>query len=114
MKTITLIAGTCCILLFVAFSVSAGPAGSGEGSAELDELKRQVSSLRERVEALEKRTIIVSRLQPRTHEFMIKLPEALRRRTYLPKGWQEREFNGITYYVIPLGQDVRYPSQLVK
>lgn len=114
MKTIALIVGTCCILLFVAFSVNADPAGSREGSAEFHELKRQVSSLRERVEALEKKAIIVSRLQPRTHEFMIKLPEALRRHAYLPKGWQEREFNGIIYYVIPLGQDVRYPSRMVK
>lgn len=114
MKTIALIAGTCCILLFVAFSVSAGPASFGEGSAEIDELKKQVSSLRERVEALEKTAIIVSGLQPRTHEFIIRLPEALRRRAYLPKGWQEREFNGITYYVIPLNQNASHLSQLVK
>lgn len=114
MKTIALITGICCILLFVALSVSAGPASSGAASAEFDELKKEISSLRERVEALEKRSIIVSRLQPRTHDFIIRLPEALRRRAYLPKGWQEREFNGITYYVIPLSQDVSHLSRMVK
>jgi len=114
MKRLALIAGTCCVLLVVAFSAGAGPADFEDGSAEIDELKKEVCSLRERVEALEKATIIVSRPQPRTDEFTIRVPEALRRRRHLPKGWQERQFNGITYYVIPLNQNASHPSRLVK
>jgi len=107
MKKIITIVGTACVLLIVAFSIGAAPAEPEDISAEIAALRKEVLSLQERVKALEKRldsaTIIVPRSQPWKGD--LRLFDALRQYAPVPKGWQKRQFNGITYYVIPIDQN---------
>ena len=102
----------------MALSLDAAPADPEDISAQLAELNKQVHSLQERVKALEERlekaTIILPKPQPWLGKPTIKVPVPFFHHECIPKGWQKRKFNGITYYVIPLGQNVSLTSYLEK
>ncbi|MFB0524090.1 MAG: hypothetical protein ACETVZ_01010 [Phycisphaerae bacterium] len=112
MKKIITIVGTICFLLILAFSIGAAPVDPKDISAEISALRKEVLSLQERVKALEKRldsaAIFVPGSQPWRGGF--RLLDALRQYTPVPKGWQKRQFNGITYYVIPIDHNFVCPS----
>lgn len=105
------VAGICCVLAAAGFGIRAEPGDYTDVSAEIAGLKKQISSLEERIKSLEKRlensTIIRFDIPPHLDKPIIKTPEMFLRHKHLPKGWIQREFNGIPYYIIPLSQDVK-------
>ena len=109
MKKVVTIVGTFCVLLVLALSVAATPAEPKDILAEVIKLRNEVLSLRERVEALEKclknATIIFRRVQPLRGDSILTETELFHQRGHIPKDWQKRQFNGMTYYIIPIGQD---------
>jgi hypothetical protein len=111
-----LVAG--CLLVVLAFCVGAAPAESEDLSGQIKTLKKELSSLQEHVQRLEKRLekaeLIISRLWPGQDDAMCVTPPMLCPRTPLPKGWQKRQFNGITYYLVPVDEDGQIPTPLTK
>jgi len=90
----SLIAGTS--LLYVA---AASPEPPREPS-EIEQLKNEVTALRQRVETLEKRladrSIIIPKDNGRQGPIVIEPPTPTR------KGWRPFEFNGMQFYVVPI------------
>jgi len=110
-KSITIV-GIACVLLIVALSIGAAPADPKDISAEIAELRKEVLSLQERVKALEKRLDNAAIIVPKSWPWKgdLRLFDAPRQYAPVPKGWQKRQFNGITYYVIPIDQNSDCPS----
>jgi hypothetical protein len=61
--------------------------------SELKQLRNRVAELEERIGKLEKQRSYVAVPQP--------MPVPPQRRA-VPENWQEREFNGLKYYIVPL------------
>lgn len=101
MKRAILLLSTVCLLSLVVFCAGAAPDDDDDTSADIEALKKEIATLRQRVEALEKqlgeRRIII----PRTPRGQV---PGLTPRDYqrTPEGWQKRYFNGIPYYIIPI------------
>ena len=72
-------------------------------TAESDEsLQAELISLRSKVESLEQR---VATLETQQADRMLKdFQPALPQMPQTLRGWQRRQFNGMSYYVIPLQQ----------
>ena len=90
MKTAISLAVIVCCVLGVVWAVTANERQEPKPS--------EVEALRDRVKALEDR---VAALEGQVHM----APRLLRTPPHVPERWQPREFNGITYYVIPIEQD---------
>jgi hypothetical protein len=93
----------CCVTLCVA-AVLVLPSIADEKSAkdptsELMQLRDKVAQLEARVAALEKKPPYVA-LPPRSDAYQFR-----RGPSELPSGWHEQMFNGIKYYIVPLGKD---------
>jgi hypothetical protein len=102
MKRTALLAVTGVVLVVVILCAgSTSPAPSPEPS-EIEQLKQEVASLRQRVESLEKqlkdRAFIVPR-GGRESPMIIRPPS---RPGPVPKDWRPFEFNGMQYYVVPV------------
>jgi hypothetical protein len=67
---------------------------------QIKQLSARVAILEKRVAELEKRQPMVVVPQPQPSLPHAPSPSAPIRP--LPKGWQQREFNGIPYYIVPL------------
>ncbi len=73
--------------------------------SEVEQLKKEVAALRRRVDLLEKRlndkegVILVAPQDGRVRPDIID-PYAIRRET--PRNWKQGEFNGMTYYIVPI------------
>jgi hypothetical protein len=87
----------CC--LFGGIMALAAEDESTPKPSELDALRKQVQALEARIEVLEK-LLAEQRQGPNA----LTLPPSLHGRP-VPETWSRREFNGMPYYVIPLGQD---------
>jgi hypothetical protein len=83
---------------------AAGPVGPPE-PADTAALKEQIRALEKRVEVLEERL----RQQPPAGAFAI--PPATKPTLALPKGWQQRDFNGMPYYLVPAQEAQVAPAQ---
>jgi len=118
MKKIVTIVIAGCLLVVLAFCVGAAPAESEDLSGQIKALKNELSSLQERVQALEKRLekaeVIIPHIWPGQDDDKYVTPLMLCPRTPLPKGWQKRQFNGITYYLVPVDEDGQIPTTLTK
>lgn len=78
----------------------AGEKGPASPAEPLQLLQEKVAKLEARVAALEKQqpSVVLRADSPTPSE-------------PLPKGWQKREFNGTSYYVVPLrGDETSAPS----
>ncbi len=118
MKKMIAIVITICILLIMVFSTGAAPVASQDVSADIAEMKKEVLSLRERIKSLEDRlenvTTILPQLKSWKQDLIINgLEDPLQYRQN-PKGWQQRQFNGHLYYLIPLEQEAKLPRFLEK
>ncbi len=71
---------------------SQNPSQQPSSSEQLKKLQEKVAQLDARVAALEKRPALLA-LPPASPSAPLQLP----------KGWQQREFNGLRYYDVPLG-----------
>ena len=97
------VGGILATIALCAGAASPGPAGD---SSEIEQLKKQIEALSRRVESLEKRlkdsqTIVLPRnrmMPPMTID-----PNSLLRQRSTPRGWRRFEFNGMPYYMVPIG-----------
>jgi len=67
----------------------------------IETLKAETERMAERLATLEKDRMVVPPVPSRPDMPIIRPPHD----GLMPKGWVPREFNGRTYYVIPIGQD---------
>ena len=90
MKTTIPIAVIVCCVLGSVWAVAANERQEPKPS-EVEALRDRVKALEDRVAAMEEQVRVAPRL--------------LRTPRQVPERWQPREFNGMTYYVIPIEQD---------
>ncbi|MBD3178483.1 MAG: hypothetical protein GF417_02205 [Candidatus Latescibacteria bacterium] len=104
--SLLLVAG--CIVLAALFAYDAKSAGGGTESGEeehnTEQFLARISSLEEKVESLERRVLT---LEARQHETLtnIVVPERWPEMESIPPGWEQREFNGMPYYMVPVQRD---------
>ncbi len=89
--------GILCLLGITLSVIQAFPIRQEDQTKQIEELKKQVGALAQRIAILE------SKLQKLT----LAIPQTFPDLKQLPKGWQKREFNGLEYYVIPIEQDIK-------
>lgn len=75
---------------------------------ELTQLKQRIESLERRVAELEKQRMKIQ-TQPK-----IIMPERLPPLQDVPGSWEKREFNGISYYIIPIDQKQEVETEMRK
>ncbi len=111
MKKIALFVGICGVLTVAAFRASAETGDSADGSDEIAQLKKQISSLDERIKSIEKRlddcTIITLTPPVERDGLSFRVPGIIPRQQRLPRGSVRREFNGIPFYIVPINQDAK-------
>jgi seryl-tRNA synthetase len=96
--------GVLCLLAIAMSWGGAFPTGQEDLAKQVQDLKKQVAALEEKVADLEKR------LQKLT----LTIPQAFPELKQLPKGWEKREFNGMSYYIIPIDQDLKKPKPTIR
>jgi len=67
---------------------------------QVEKLTNQVEMLEKRIKSLEKQLQSVDRMR-------IEIPKTFPKLQKLPKGWREHEFNGLTYYIVPLSKEIK-------
>lgn len=67
-------------------------------SKQIKELQNQVEMLEKRIQSLEKE------LKSLAHR-SVAIPKTFPKLQKVPEGWEEYEFNGMNYYIIPLKID---------
>ncbi len=96
------------VLAGVVLCVQAASSEPVQESSEIEQLKDEIAALRRRVEALEKRLpdlpIIVPKDNGRQGPIVIEPPSPTR------KDWRPFEFNGMQFYVVPLGNEQTRPA----
>ena len=93
-----LLAGVCVLSLVCAGGAEQAKETTPESGPS--DLKAAVADLTKRVAALEKMT---QQLEASRRSLVIS-PGALPAQKPIPKDWQQREINGWTYYIVPLGE----------
>jgi hypothetical protein len=71
-----------------------------ETTKQIEQLKKQVTTLEQRIKDLD--------------EQLQKLKSTIPAALLNPNGWPKLEFNGQTFYVIPLGQDSRKTETVIR
>lgn len=93
------------LLLFATASAGPGVApGQEKPEAGLEALQKQVAALEAKVAALEKQI----------EKLSFSIPKSFPDLKQLPKGWERREFNGMTYYIIPINQDQKKEAAVIR
>ncbi len=76
---------------------------SSQGSSEIEQLRNEVATLRQRVEALEERlkdaTLSAALKESKAGSGVIDPYHGLRQE---PPHWKKGEFNGVPYYIVPI------------
>ncbi|MHC4586389.1 MAG: hypothetical protein ACYS3N_17805 [Planctomycetota bacterium] len=95
------------IILIITFLVMGATDLNHSRDNSIAQLKARISSLEQRVEGLEKKlqTSATKRSSVTTR------PSRPSREQTLPRGWRRKEFNGVPYYLVPLGQKQSRPSR---
>ena len=88
------------VLLIMAFLVMGAADPNHSRDDSIARLRARISSLERRVEALDKR-LRTSTVKPGPAP---RRPSGPPRAQILPKGSLRRQFNGVPYYLVPLGQ----------
>lgn len=112
MKRAVLFLATGGILAAAALCVAAAAPGPSGDSATIDQLKKEIGTLRERVDSLEKRLDEQgqSAAQMRVWPPTTPDPNSLLQPRSVPKSWRQFEFNGRPYYVLPVDGSTRPAS----
>ncbi|MHC4580925.1 MAG: hypothetical protein ACYS14_05670 [Planctomycetota bacterium] len=99
MKTPVSIA-TVVVLLIMTFLIMGATNPNRSRDESIARLRARISSMERRIERLEKR-LQTSTVRPSPAP---RRPSRPPRAQSLPKGSQRRQFNGMPYYLVPLGQ----------
>ena len=97
-------AGILCLSALALSWAAASPARQEDLAKQVQDLKKQVRALEDKVASLE------SRLQQLT----LTIPQTFPDLKQLPKGWQKYEFNGMSYYIVPLDQDLKKAKPAIR
>ena len=87
-----------CVIFAVAIAYAAGTRENKEQS-EIALLKKRVDALENKVNSLEQR------LSEKEKSLKLVIPPKFPEMQPLPEGWQQREFNGLPYYLVPLDKN---------
>lgn len=90
------------VVIFVIFAVAIAYATGSREDKEQSEvvlLKKRVAILEKKVDSLEKR------LSEKEQSLKLVIPPKFPEMQPLPEGWQQREFNGLPYYLVPLDKN---------
>ena len=79
--------------------------------ASQEDLAKQVQDLKKQVAALEQK---VTSLESRLQQLTLTIPQTFPELKQLPKGWQKYEFNGMTYYIVPVDQDLKKTKPVIR
>ncbi len=93
----------------------AGAAAPSSESAQIEQLKKEVADLRQRVELLEER--LKSDLIPATTKDGKERPGVINPYPGLrqvPQNWHRGEFNGMPYYIVPIDKSQTPPTEVKK
>jgi TolA-binding protein len=96
--------GILCLSVIALSWGAAFPGGQEDLAKQVQDLKKQVRALEDKVASLE------SRLQQLT----LTIPQTFPDLKQLPKGWQKYEFNGMSYYIVPLDQDLKKAKPAIR
>ena len=120
MKTSKSIAAVVVLLIITFLVMGATDLNHCRGDS-IEQLKARISSLEQRVESLEKKlqTSATKRSSAMTRpsrpsrerSSATRRPSSPPRGQSLPRGWRRKEFNGIPYYIVPLGQKQTRPGR---
>jgi len=103
MKRAILFFATVGILAVVTLCVAAASPDPSDDSATIDQLKKEIETLRQRVDSLEKRLEqSQSAAQTRVWPLTPIDPNGAVQPHPIPRNWKRFEFNGMPYYVIPV------------
>jgi hypothetical protein len=85
--------GVACLTAAMIQRSGADDKAPGDVMTQLKQLQEKVAKLEARVVDLERKPSYIT--LPETSRGLRSLPN-------VPKGWQQREFNGMKYYIVPL------------
>jgi hypothetical protein len=91
-------------LLITTFLVMGSTDLNHTGDDSIAQLKARSSSLEKRVEELEKKLQTNTAKRSSVRRSVTRRPLGPSRDQSLPRSWRRKEFNGIPYYIVPLGQ----------
>ncbi len=96
------------IIFVIFFCILAAPISWSQTKSEKDEnISKQVMKLKKQVERLEKRIkSLEKQLQSfdgRSNKILKNVPQF----QILPEGWREVEYEGLTYYIVPLANETK-------
>lgn len=101
-----------------AFGAAGAPSSEASLADEVKSLRTQVEQLENRLKALESAAPRITATLPPKGQFQPLLPEAMGPNRVqlavpadLPPGTVQREFNGMTYYVMPIRESADSPSR---
>ena len=98
---------TIIVLLVMTFLVMGATNLNGSREDSIAQLKARINSLEKRVAGLEKKLQTRPVKRSSTSRSASRSP----REKSLPRGWRRKEFNGIPYYIVPIGQKQSRSSQ---
>jgi len=111
-KHLSLLAVVSGILATVALCTGpTSPPPAPSEQSQVEELKKEVDSLRQRVESLEKQLKDHCLIIPRTVRESPMIIRPPGRPGPVPKDWHPFEFNGMTYYVVPVNTPQVSPQE---
>jgi hypothetical protein len=90
--------------IVAASAVLALPSRQESPDRQPDELKKQMASLELRITALE----------GQLEKLTLAIPQTFPDLKQLPKGWERREFNGLSYYIIPIEQTQNRDKTIIR
>ncbi len=93
----------------------AGTAAPSSESSQIEQLKKEVADLRQRVELLEER--LKNDLIPATTKDGKERPGVISPYPSLrqvPQNWRRGEFNGVPYYIVPIDKSQTPPNETAK
>jgi len=91
-------------LLGMLLGLMASPVPQEDQAKQIEELKKQLGALEQRI------TVLEGKLQKLT----LIIPQTFPDLKQLPKGWEKREFNGQKYYIIPIEQDAKKAAAVIR
>lgn len=111
-RTGLLLLGGAIVVATILYVGAAAPAPSSGSSSEIEQLKKEVTDLRQRVESMEQHWKEVltpaTIMDGKTRPDVINPYSGLRQ---VPQNWKRGEFNGIQYYIVPIDNTRTPPSE---